>query len=69
MSDEFSPGQRVRIIRVDDIPYGLKYSYLAATMDKTGVVREKDSQSSNYIVRLDDDGSLISISGNCLEKV
>jgi hypothetical protein len=38
MSVKFTIGQRVRIVRVDDIPYGLKYSYLEATIDKTGVI-------------------------------
>ena len=56
MSGKFTVGQRVRIVRVDDIPYGLKYSYL-----------ENDAQSSKYVVRLDDDRSLISLSENALE--
>ena len=63
----FTVGQRVRIMRVDDIPYGLKYSYLEATLDKTGVIQEKIAQSASFIVRLDEDGSLISISESCLE--
>ncbi len=67
MSAKFTVGQRVRIVRVDDIPYGLKYSYLEATIDKTGIIQEYDTQSSQYIVRLDEDGSLISISENCLD--
>jgi hypothetical protein len=68
MSARFNSGQRVRIIRVDEIPYGLKYSYLEATIDKIGVIQGKDSESSNYFVRLEDDGSVISISENCLEE-
>jgi hypothetical protein len=68
MSAKFSPGQRVRIVRVDDIPYGLKYSYLEAIIDKTGVIQEIDAQSANYIVRLDSDESLISITENCLDE-
>jgi hypothetical protein len=68
MSAKFTTGQRVRIIRVDDIPYGLKYSYLEATIDKTGVIQENDAQSSKYVVRLDKDGSLISLTENCLEE-
>ncbi len=67
MSTKFVVGQRVRIVRVDDIPYGLKYSYLEATIDKTGVIQEYNAQTSNYLVRLDEDGSLISISENCLD--
>jgi hypothetical protein len=67
MSDTFTVGQRVRIVRVDDIPYGLKYSYLEATIDKTGVVQEYDADSSRYVVRLDEDGSLISLAASCLE--
>ena len=63
----FTVGQRVRIVRVDDIPYGLKYSYLEGTLDKTGVIQEKIAQSASFIVRLDEDGSLISISEGCLE--
>jgi hypothetical protein len=69
MSAKFAVGQRVRVIRVDDIPYGLKYSYLEATIDKTGVIQEANVQSSKYIVRLDADRTLISLSGNALEAV
>ena len=68
MSTKFTVGQRVRIIRVDDIPYGLKYSYLEATIDKTGVIQENNARSSKYVVRLDEDGSLISLSENTLEE-
>ena len=68
MSTKFTKGQRVRIIRVDDIPYGQKYSYLEATLDKTGVIREYDAQSSKYVVRVEEDGSLISLTENCLEE-
>ncbi len=68
MSDKYSIGQRVRIIRVDNIPYGLKYSYLEATIDKIGVIQDKNAQSSTYVVRLDDDGSLINVTENCLEE-
>ena len=67
MSAKFTVGQRVRIIRVDDIPYGLKYSYLQATIDKTGVIQENNAQSSKYVIRLDEDGSLISLTENALE--
>jgi hypothetical protein len=67
MSDKFSFGQRVRITRVDDIPYGMKYSYLAATIDKTGVVQAYDAESARYSVRLDEDGELITLSENALE--
>ena len=59
MSAKFETGQRVRIIGVDDIPYGQKYSYLESTIDKTGVIEELNDQTSRYIVRLDDDGNLI----------
>jgi hypothetical protein len=69
MSDRFTVGQRVRIVRVDDIPYGEKYSYLNATIDKTGVIQESSAQPSKYVVRLDDDGSLLSLTGSCLEEV
>ncbi len=68
MSAKFTAGQRVRIVRIDDIPYGLKYSYLEATIDKTGVIQEYDAQSSRYIVRLDEDGSLLSLTENALEE-
>jgi len=68
MSAKFAVGQRVKIILVDDIPYGLKYSYLEATLDKTGVIQEYDAHSSRYIVRLDEDGTLISLTENALEK-
>jgi hypothetical protein len=68
MSHKFKVGQRVRIIAVDDIPYGLKYSYLEATIDKTGVIQEHNAQSSKYVVRLDKDGSLISLTENALEE-
>jgi len=67
MSAKFTVGQRVRIIRVDDIPYGLKYLYLEATIDKTGVIQENNAQSSKYVIRLDEDGSLISLTENALE--
>ena len=67
MSAKFTVGQRVRIVRVDDIPYGLKYSFLEATIDKTGVVQEINTQSSRYVVRLDEDGSLISLTEDALE--
>jgi hypothetical protein len=67
LSSGFTVGQRVKIVRVDDIPYGLKYSYLEATLDKTGVIQEKIEQSASYIVRLDEDGRLISVSEGCLE--
>jgi hypothetical protein len=69
MSAKFTVGQRVRIVWVDDIPYGLKYSYLEATIDKTGVIQEYNTQSSKYVVRLDHDGSLINLTGNALEEV
>ena len=68
MSAKFNVGQRVRIVRVDDIPYGLKYSYLEATIDKTGVIQENNTPSSRYVVRLDEDGSLISLTENALEE-
>ncbi len=68
MSHKFKVGQRVRIIAVDDIPYGLKYSYLEATIDKTGVIQEINAQSSKYVIRLDQDGSLISLTENALEE-
>jgi hypothetical protein len=64
MSARFKAGQRVRIVRVDDIPYGQKYSYLEAMMDKTGIVQ--DSEASLYVVRLDGDGSLVSLTEGCL---
>jgi hypothetical protein len=67
MITKFTVAQRVRIIRLDDIPYGLKYSYLEATIDKTGVIQEINAQSSKYVVRLDEDGSLISLTENALE--
>jgi hypothetical protein len=67
MSVKFTIGQRVRIVRVDDIPYGLKYSYLEATIDKTGVIQKNNVESSKYVVRLDDDGRLISLTENALE--
>jgi len=69
VSDGFRVGQRVRIIRVDDIPYGQKYSYLESTIDKTGVVQEAGAQPCRYLVRLDEDGSLLSLTESCLEKV
>jgi len=69
MSDKFTVGQRVRIVRVDDIPYGQKYSYLEATLDKTGVIEENNTQSSIYFVRLDEDGSVFSFTESCLEVV
>ena len=68
MSTKFTLGQRVRIVRVDDIPYGFKYSYLEATIDKTGVIQDIDTQSSRYVLRLDEDGNLISLTENCLEE-
>jgi len=68
MSHKFNVGQRVRIIAVDDIPYGLKYSYLEATIDKTGVIQENNAQSSKYVIRLDEDGSLINLTENALEE-
>lgn len=67
MSGKFTIGDRVRITRVDDIPYGLKYSYLAATIDKTGVVLEYDAENTRYTIRLDDGGDLITLSENALE--
>ena len=67
MNKEFAVGQRVRIIRVDDIPYGQKYSYLESTIDKTGVIQD-NGQSSRYLIRLDEDGSLLELTGSCLEE-
>ncbi len=67
MSAKFTVGQRVRIVWVDDIPYGQKYSFLEATIDKTGVIQEYNAQSAKYVVRLDD-GSLISLTENAMEK-
>ncbi len=67
MSNKFKIGQRVRIIAVDDIPYGSKYSYLEATLDKTGVIEEYDAQSFKYVIRLDKDGSSISLKESALE--
>jgi hypothetical protein len=69
MSDKFTVGQRVRIVRVDDIPYGQKYSYLEVTLDKTGIIEENNTQSSIYFVRLDEDGSVFSFTESCLEVV
>ena len=69
MNAKYKTGQRVRIISVDDIPYGLKYSFLESTIDKTGVIQENNYQSSKYIIRLDEDGSLISLSESSLEAV
>jgi len=69
VSADFAVGQRVRIVRVDEIPYGLKYSYLASTIDKTAVVVEFDAASSRYLVRLDDDGEMLTLSANTLEAV
>jgi hypothetical protein len=66
MDRKFSPGQRVRIVRVDDIPYGQKYSFLEATLDKTGVIEEIDDESRFCLVRLDD-GTAISLTAGCLE--
>jgi hypothetical protein len=66
VSDKFVSGQRVRIVRVDDIPYGQKYSYLESTIDRTGVIQA--AESSQYVVRMDGDGSLASFSEGCLEK-
>ena len=66
MTRKFTVGQRVRIVGVDDIPYGQKYSYLESTMDRTGVIQEYDERS--YVVRLDEDGSLLSFTGGCLEE-
>jgi hypothetical protein len=66
MSTKFRVGQRVRIIRVDEIPYGQKYSYLEATIDKTGVIQ--DNEASRYVVRLDEDGSLVSLTESCLQE-
>ncbi len=68
MNEEFTIGQRVRIVRVDDIPYGEKYSYLDATIDRTGVIQESDAQASRYLVRLDDGGALLSLTASCLEQ-
>ena len=68
MSPKFKVGQRVRIIAVDDIPYGLKYSYLDSTINKTGVIQEYDTHYSKYVIRLDQDGSVTSISESALEE-
>jgi len=68
MSHKFNIGQRVRIIAVDDIPYGLKYSYLEATINKTGVIQEYNTQSSKYVIRLEEDGSLTAITETGLEE-
>ena len=69
MSSKFIVGQRVRIIGVDDIPYGQKYSFLASTIDKTGVIEEIEAPSARYVVKLDEDGSLVSFSESCLQEV
>jgi len=69
MSGKFIIGQRVRVVGVDDIPYGQKYSYLAATLDKTGVIQEITTQSNRYVVRMDEDGELASLSESCLQEV
>ena len=68
MSAKFTVGQRVRIVWVDDIPYGQKYSFLEATIDKTGVIQEYNAQSAKYVVLLEDDGSLVSFTENAMEK-
>lgn len=68
MGAKYSRGQRVKIISVDEIPYGLKYSFLETTLGKTGVVQDYNAQSSKYIVRLDSDGGLISLSESSLEN-
>jgi|WetSurMetagenome_2_1015567.scaffolds.fasta_scaffold255191_2 hypothetical protein len=68
MSAKFAPGQRVRIAWVDEIPYGLKYSYLDATLDKTGVIQQYDARTSKYLVRLDKDGSFISLTEGALKE-
>ncbi len=67
MSRKFAEGQRVRIIRVDDIPYGQKYSYLESTIDKTGVVQD-NSRSCTYVIRLDEDASLLELTESCLQE-
>ena len=70
MSAKFKIGQKVRIVRVDEIPYGLKYSFLEKYLDSTGVIAEDLTvvRGKNvYVVRLDEDGSLISLSENALE--
>jgi hypothetical protein len=69
MSGKFAVGQRVRIIGVDEIPYGMKYSYLESTIDKTGVVQDDTTLAPRLIIRLDDDGTLINLSEGCLQKV
>jgi hypothetical protein len=38
LPDKFAPGQRVRIIQVDEIPYGEKYSYLGPTILSAGTI-------------------------------
>jgi hypothetical protein len=69
MGAKFAVGQRVKIIRVDEIPYGQKYSFLQMTIDKTGVIRGYDAQLSKYVVRLDEDSKLITLSEDALEAV
>jgi hypothetical protein len=68
---KFKAGQKVRIVRVDEIPYGLKYSFLEQYLDKTGVIQEVQpgaNQGKNtYTVRIDRDNSLITLSENALE--
>jgi hypothetical protein len=68
MSGKFRLGQRVRIVHVDEIPYGQKYSFLESTIDKTGVIREYIPESSRYTVCLDEDGTLLPLSESCLEN-
>ena len=70
MSAKFKAGQKVRIVRVDEIPYGLKYSFLEKHLDKTGVIFDEpivNHGKNVYTVCLDEDSSLISLSENALE--
>jgi hypothetical protein len=68
MSGKFSLGRHVRIVHVDEIPYGQKYSFLESTIDKTGVIREYLPESARYVVCLDEDGTLLPLSESCLEN-
>jgi hypothetical protein len=69
MKCKFAIGQQVKIVRVDDIPYGMKYSYLEATLDQTGVIHDFDAETARYTLRLDAGGDLITISEGALEAV
>jgi hypothetical protein len=79
MGAKYEIGQRVRILRVVDKRKGVKYLELEKYIYETGVLQETSTAPDSYtpyglpvyicVVRLDRDGSLVSVPEDALERL